>query len=204
MAPLRLAGFRQALNPYVTRLSTATKPWPHCDLSYEGLPAQSEQPLSTATKPWPHCDEFTPGANTAGNVSPRLQSRGPIATEEHHLVASGLAPLHGYKAVAPLRRVWGCVCERLAVLSPRLQSRGPIATVAVRRLDPQPAALHGYKAVAPLRRSRSAACPPEAALSTATKPWPHCDEDDELAGGQVPGPLSTATKPWPHCDLGRS
>ena len=263
----------RAISP-PTPLSTATKPWPHCDMPPSRMGSHREL-LSTATKPWPHCDSspFPPAVPPAGR-SPRLQSRGPIATAHaaagppgrtalstatkpwphcdgmtshsrappstrvSRPAAASRSPLHGYKAVAPLRRSvtrrpgcarrlstatkpWphcdGCRARvhRDVVCSPRLQSRGPIATKRecvecgatdgsprlqsrgpiATRSSPRPgawsAALHGYKAVAPLRHfypslSMNAQC-----LSTATKPWPHCDAQvwDALGSANTFGAL---------------
>ena len=109
------------------RLSTATKPWPHCDSSspagkagtyalhgYKAVAplrladccsgSGTGAVLSTATKPWPHCDTSIRGGRPARACSPRLQSRGPIAT------------------------TWGLPPAASSTGSPRLQSRGPIAT----------------------------------------------------------------------------
>ena len=164
---------------YFLTLSTATKPWPHCDRIVLGLHDDRAETLSTATKPWPHCDHHYEARvrraqvlSTATKPWPHCDTRFPPGG-----FASAWA-LHGYKAVAPLR----LPCRHL----PRRR----------------PQALHGYKAVAPLRHcewvpSILRAC---YTLSTATKPWPHCDERVEPLdlGGS---PLSTATKPWPHCDI---
>ena len=156
--------------------------------------------LSTATKPWPHCDDAAGVIALSWQVSPRLQSRGPIATP-----GSPAAP-------------------RPRPSSPRLQSRGPIATVGPAGAAWWwPGALHGYKAVAPLRLGTEREGRSGLRLSTATKPWPHCDMAMHTKAAaekhsprlQSRGPiattrpprrrhgmpdLSTATKPWPHCD----
>ena len=94
--------------------------------------------------------------------SPRLQSRGPIATYGPLTTPPPFRPLHGYKAVAPLRPTRPVSSPRRASSSPRLQSRGPIATCQAR-----------------------SGRPPVRVLSTATKPWPHCDSA---------GPRGRATK----------
>ena len=169
---------------------------------------------------------------TSFMASPRLQSRGPIATSRSTSPRRGRqAALHGYKAVAPLRRSGGTAAPRTSPSSPRLQSRGPIATV---RLQAPVVSL----VCSPRLQSRgpiATAMPPwenrrSRHLSTATKPWPHCDVRfqlehwravlEPLHGYKAVAPLrrrqrgrtrsahaltlSTATKPWPHCDaLGR-
>ena len=128
---------------------------------------QSRGPIATSVSPplrWRAC------------ISPRLQSRGPIATRP---VASGclqLLPLHGYKAVAPLR-------QRLASL-------------LLRALAP----LHGYKAVAPLRRGAPATAPPWPPGSPRLQSRGPIATSRTLGGRTGCPPLSTATKPWPHCD----
>ena len=158
--------------------------------------------LSTATKPWPHCDRSQRGTTESSPYSPRLQSRGPIATiirTANKLVGELLST--ATKPWPHCDGTWTRPCWRTRLVSPRLQSRGPIATrTSGSGWSPPRAALHGYKAVAPLRpwtsgRKPGRCCP----LSTATKPWPHCDDNYRY---RVPGTplLSTATKPWPHCD----
>ena len=165
--------------------------------------------LSTATKPWPHCDYMGARAGGGADSSPRLQSRGPITTPasglhltrqeplhgykavaplRRNLLDGGgglLPPLHGYKAVAPLRPLDPGMVSHLPLLSPRLQSRGPIATCS----PPTHASGHSpsprLQSRGPIATSTRRTTPRRSpTLSTATKPWPHCDE----LGAELPRP----------------
>ena len=83
------------------------------------------------------------------------------------------APVHGRKAVAPLKLGIGAVGEvgeaavhgrkAVAPLKPVSDAGGKVAHCAV----------HGRKAVAPLKLGGAVKCPAAKPPSTAARPWPH-------------------------------
>ena len=132
-----------------------------------------------------------------GRRRPRPQGRGPIEACRSPSTSYSTPPVHGRKAVAPLKQMWRacepcedfpvhgrkavaplkhCGASRIGVRTaprPRPQGRGPIeAPVHASHPRAEPA-VHGRKAVAPLKHGRPRPACPCPAPSTAARPWPH-------------------------------
>ena len=165
-------------------LSTAERPWLHCGTEIDSHLDAAVVGLSTAERPWLHCRRglrlhLRPGPRRLRY--PRPKGRGSIAAPCSSDRCSRRPPIHGRKAVAPLRRDGRDVHVRRDRPSyPRPKGRGSIAAPSWVSLPP----------------------PAWQPLSTAERPWLHCGLHEDDKGFLYLVRLSTAERPWLHC--GRS